>query len=145
MKIPWLTPIIGAISDGKIAALLEKQVVHLARERDDALVRLSEAETKIEALELKVKKLEPKPSADPKAVKALKVFYKHSTELNAFQLADLMKIEVGKSKHFISSLMVAGFIKSNCTIRDKFGPKYIITDAGNELLSKEKELSPTRR
>jgi len=91
----------------------------------------------ITKLEAKIKTLEPKPSADPESIKALKVFYKHSTELDAFQLANLMKIEVGKAKHFISSLMVAGYIKSNRVNRDARGPKYIITDAGNEFLGNE--------
>lgn len=129
MTIPGAKTIENVLAALPTQAGLEKQNRELREQ-------LALAEKKITELEAKIKTLEPKPSADPKSIKALKVFYKHSTELDAFQLANLMKIEVGKAKHFISSLMVAGYIKSNRVIRDARGPKYIITDAGNEFFSK---------
>ena len=134
MKIPWLTTVLGAVSDGRIAALLEKQVVHITHERDEALLGLKQAETKIKKLEAQVKELTPKSGVAPEAAKVLYQFAERGRELTADQIADLMGIIVGKVIHHFGSLRALGFSQISRARSNDSEPPYRITAKGSLFL-----------
>ena len=134
MKVPWLTPILGAISDGKIAAMLEKQVVHLEREKDEALLNLKNAEAKIGDLESQLKKLTPKSDIAVEATQVLQRFSEHGCELSADQIGGITGIKIGKVIHHFGSLRSLGFIRQSRARSSDSEPPFRITPKGSSFL-----------
>jgi hypothetical protein len=134
MNIPWLTPILGAISDGKIAASLERQVFDLTRERDDARVQLADAVAKIGVLEAQVDAMAPKKKIDAEALKVLKHLAEQGREISPNDLCGPLGIPIGRLMHHFGVLTKLKLIRcSRGRVSDREPPSRITTE-GSSLL-----------
>jgi len=134
MKIPWLTPVLAAIADGKIAALLEHQVTQLTKERDDALAQLRNANANLEVLEAKIKKLAPKTEVDAEAGKVLLCLSQGGGELTCYQIADTSGISLERVQRHLGYLRQLKFTRWALARTTDFDPPHRITEAGSEFL-----------